>query len=179
MKRKTKTVLLLSAIGVLLIFKLVNLSFEGKTFSSNIVTYSAVIPDSEESNSSPEPFNKPYKIIFHGLSDINSSAEFTNDYIIDVYVEEETSIGLFIYMPFYKPIAIRSKGTYKWINPLIASGSTDPMTSENFEMDAKLCIGGFCSIKKARQQSLELKSTTIQNHIKTIIAKNLNPPENN
>jgi len=177
MKKKTKIILLLTTIGVLLISNFLNLSFVKMNSKVSISSFSK--PTSGKLKTE-KTFNNPYQIVFHGLNDFGRSENNSSDYIINVYVEEETSMGIFRFMPIYKPISINSTGNYKWNNPLkVSSNPIGVSESEEFEMSGHLNIFGICSVKDAKEKTQTLIYTSIKNQIKRNIKKKLNGEQKN
>ncbi|MGQ8336631.1 hypothetical protein ACUNWD_08780 [Sunxiuqinia sp. A32] len=180
MKKTTKKNLLLLAIVVVVLLSFTNVSVEISNSSSKMVSYSPASVKGVDEFQPTELFDKPYAIVFHGLEGVGNSANNITDYIIDVYVEEETSIGYLVYMPFYKPVSYSSKGNYKWKNPLKVLGHLeDVQECENFELDAELNIFGLCSTKKAKQKIQQMISNSIQNQIRNAIKKKLTLTDKN
>jgi len=177
MKKKTKIILLLASIGVLLISNFLNLSFVKINSQVSIVSFSK--PNSDKLKDE-KTFNNSYQIVFHGLNEFGHSENNSSDSIINVYVEEKTSMGIFRFMPIYKPISINSTGNYKWNNPLkVSSNPSGVSESEEFEMSGHLNIFGICSVKDAKEKTQTLIYTSIKNQIKRDIKNKLNGNKEN
>ncbi|MCU4166135.1 hypothetical protein [Carboxylicivirga caseinilyticus] len=162
MRKKSIKIGLLIVIGLLLIGKFTNISYQKTSYHESISSYSSADSEAEDSIIS---FNEPYEIVLHGLDTIDNERTNPDCYLIHVYVEQKSSIGKLIYMPFYKPISIEAEGVFSWKNP----SSQKPIHTENFDMSAQLNILGSCSVKEARQKANEHLYTSIQKHIKRVV----------
>nr|WP_321406199.1 hypothetical protein [uncultured Carboxylicivirga sp.] len=165
MKKKTFKITLLIIIGLLLIGKFTNISYQKTSYHESISSYSKADSDTEDSIIG---FNEPYEIILHGLDTTDDKNINPDCYPIHVYVDQKSSIGKLIYMPFYKPISIEAEGTFSWKNP--SSTQQTPMHTENFDMKGQLNILGSCSVEEARQKANEHLYTSIQKHIKRVVS---------
>jgi hypothetical protein len=176
MKKKTKIILLIT-IGVLVISNFLNVSFVKTNYTVSISSFSK--PTSGKLKTK-KTFNTPYQIVFHGLNDFSRSKNNSTNHNINVYVEEKSSMGIFRFMPIYKPISINSKVIYKWNNPSkVSSNPIGVLESEEFEMSGHMNIFGICSVKDAKEKTQTMIYTSIKNQIKRNIKNKLNDNQKN
>lgn len=101
-----------------------------------------------------------YYLIFHG---IDYQTKTSNAGIpIDVYIDKKTTVSLLRFMPFYKPVKLKSRVTYRWNIP----GHNPSTENKNsFEIEGKYVVKGLSSSKMVSQNISALINQNIVNHI--------------
>ena len=171
MKNKKNTILLLLAITILF-FALNFLTFSvGRTSSEIIVSY-----EKQEKISTPiVELDKPFEIFYHGLNDLSDQVLDSAVYRIDVFVEQNTSLGFFRYLPIYKPVSFESNVSYTWNWP-IDIGDTFSQEGETgkFDISGNYSFLGSFSKSTAEHAIDKLISKRIKSKIETDIKGRLN-----
>jgi len=171
MKNKTKIVLLLSGLIILFVIKISDFSFE-KT-SSVISIISTNTTGSKDTSKIAKTFDRPYHLAFHGLN-VNRGKTNTSDFIIDVYVEEKTSLGFLRFLPIYKPIKINSSISYKWNNPLRSKLAHVSEETGSFSITGNNNLFGTSSTERAEKKTINLIQENIAKKIEADIQMILN-----
>jgi hypothetical protein len=174
--KKTKIILLLAGLGTLLVIKISNFSYERTKYEIiSSINRNTIKAESNTTSILAETFDRPYNLVFHGLNNNDSSVINNSDYIIDVYVEEKTSLGFLRFLPLYKPIKISSIVSYKWNNPLKFSHRIASEEIGSFDIRGNYNIFGTCSSKQAEKKTINFIRESIRKKIKADIQEILNP----
>jgi hypothetical protein len=127
-----KNIIILVAIAILF-FALNFLTFSvGRTSSEVIVFHEG----QEKSLNAVVELDRPFEIFYHGLNDLSDQVLDSSAYRIDVFVEQNTSLGILRYLPIYKPVSFESNVTYRWNSP-IAIEDAHSQIAETGEFDIR------------------------------------------
>lgn len=170
MKNKKSIILLLALAILFLALNILTFSV-GRTSSEVIVSF-----ESQEKTSTPiVALDKPLEIFYHGLNDLSDQVLDSDAYRIDVFVEQNTSMGIFRYLPIYKPVSFESNVSYTWNWP-IDIGDTFSQEAETgeFDISGNYSFLGPFSKSTAEHAIDELISKSIKTKIETDIKERLN-----
>lgn len=168
MKNKKKLLIVL-IIGFLIAGQIFFISY--RQISSEVITYNF----SSENMIKKLDIDSPYQIVFYGLDDYIQPIADSSAYIIKVYVDRNTSMGILRYLPLFKPVSFKSEVSYKWDNPNIMgsvlSGSPE---SGKFDIEGKCNLLGYFTSTRAEQIINELINKSITVHVQNDLNHKLN-----